>query len=64
MWGGGLRADTWFRAVAVRIVMDGNRVAPKSETAIRRFDCDASPRQRLDEVRGLSRERAFSTVGC
>jgi hypothetical protein len=37
MWGGGLRADTWSRAVAVRAVMDGNRVVPKSETAVRRL---------------------------
>ena len=42
MWGGGLRADTWFRAVAIRIVLDGSRFAPESETAVRRFACDAT----------------------
>ena len=39
---GGLRADSWFRAVAVRIVRDGSRFVPESEAAVRRFACDAT----------------------
>jgi len=39
---GGLLADSWFRAVAVRIVMGGGRFVPGSEAAVRRFACDAT----------------------
>ena len=42
MWGGGLLADSWFRAVAVRIVRDGSRFVPESEAAVRLFACDAT----------------------
>lgn len=39
---GGLLADSWFRAVAVRVVMDGSRFVPESEAVVRRFACDAT----------------------
>lgn len=42
MRGSGLLADSWFRAVAVRIVMGDSRFVPESEAAVRRFACDAT----------------------